>query len=435
MFTTLSLLLLGCKSGPVAISDVTAETATQVVTAINVSWTTDVASSGYVEYGLTEDYGEQTPLTASGTSHTATILMPSDSEVHYRIVVPGEEDSISGDETASTGTLPSNLPLLTVTGDPISDQFLILPVLGSVTAPVILDGSGNIRWYHIDERDLDVYRVLPSVDGQSMLYNAASVSGDPAENSMIVRVALDGSWEETTEIPLLAHDFVEHPDGTLGVMVTEYQEGSDGKEVRGDSIVEVAPDGTMSTIWTSWDCFDPDIDTVDATEDGWTFGNALDYDPQEDVYYQGLRNFSSIARIDRATGACEWVFGSVGATVEPDSGSSTFLHQHQFQVLSDSILVFDNDGGLSTSRAIEFAREDGAAEWEDIWSYQPDPSIYTFVLGDVHRFDDGDTLVTFSVSGQIDRVDATTNEPSWTLNSALGYAFGFNTVQSTPYAQ
>ena len=49
----LSLLLLGCKTGPVAISDITAETSTQVVTAINVSWTTNVESSGYVEYGLT----------------------------------------------------------------------------------------------------------------------------------------------------------------------------------------------------------------------------------------------------------------------------------------------------------------------------------------------------------------------------------------------
>jgi outer membrane protein assembly factor BamB len=311
---------------------------------------------------------------------------------------------------------------------------MILPVLGSVTAPVIVDGSGEIRWYHIDDRGLDVYRALPSVDGKSVLYNAASVSGDPAEDSMIVRVALDGSWEETIEIPLLAHDFVEHPDGTLGVMVTEFREGSDGKEVRGDSIVEIAPDGTMTTVWSAWDCFDPDVEEVDETEDGWTFGNALDYDPDEGVYYQGMRNFSSIARIDPATGTCEWVFGSIGATIEPDSGAATFLHQHQFHVLDDSILIFDNDGALSTSRAIEFAMADGAVEWEDTWSYTPDPSIYTFVLGDVHRFDDGDTLITWSVSGQIDRVSSA-GAVDWQLNSALGYAFGFNTVLSTPYAE
>lgn len=434
MSIALSILLLGCKSGPVAINDVTAETSAQVVTAINVSWTTEEASSGYVEFGLTEDYGEQTPMTASGTSHTATVLMPPDSEVHYRVVIPGEEDSTTSDEVAATGTLPSNLPLLTVTGDAISDQFITLPILGSVTAPVIIDGAGNIRWYHIDDRGLDVYRALPSVDGESVLYNAASVSGDPAADSMIVRVALDGSWEETIEIPLLAHDFVEHPDGTLGVMVTEFREGTDGEEIRGDSIVEVAPDGTMTTVWSAWDCFDPEVDQVDETEEGWTFGNALDYDPDEDVYYQGMRNFSSIAKIDRATGSCEWVFGSIGADIEPASGRATFLHQHQFQVLDDSILIFDNDGGLSTSRAMEFSMEDGAAEWEDIWSYEPDPSIYTFVLGDVHRFDDGDTLITWSVSGQIDRVDSS-GVPNWTLNSALGYAFGFNTVQSTPYAE
>ena len=77
---------------------------------------------------------------------------------------------------------------------------------------------------------------------------------------------------------------------------------------------------------------------------------------------------------------------------------------------------------------------DGAVEWEDTWSYTPDPSIYTFVLGDVHRFDDGDTQITWSVSGQIDRVTSA-GEVKWQLNTALGYAFGFNTVQSTPYAE
>ena len=47
-----------------------------------------------------------------------------------------------------------------------------------------------------------------------MIYNAASVSGDPADDSVLVKVALDGSSEEEIVVPLLAHDFVEHPDGT-----------------------------------------------------------------------------------------------------------------------------------------------------------------------------------------------------------------------------
>ena len=34
---------------------------------------------------------------------------------------------------------------------------------------------------------------------------------------------------------------------------------------------------------------------------GWTFANALDYDPADDAYYLGMRNFSSIARINRQT--------------------------------------------------------------------------------------------------------------------------------------
>jgi hypothetical protein len=62
----------------------------------------------------------------------------------------------------------------------------------------------------------------------------------------------------------------------------------------------------------------------------------------------------------------------------------------------------------------------------------PDPDLYTFVLGDVTRFDDGDTLITWSVLGQIDRV-SDSGSVGWTLNTGIGYIFGFNNVTSTMY--
>ncbi len=54
----------------------------------DIGWTTDEVADGYVEYGMTPDYGSQTSLdTAYTTDHTASLsgLMP-DTVYHYRVV-------------------------------------------------------------------------------------------------------------------------------------------------------------------------------------------------------------------------------------------------------------------------------------------------------------------------------------------------------------
>src|SRR6185436_20956790 len=117
----------------------------------------------------------------------------------------------------------------------------------------------------------------------------------------------------------LAHDFVELGDGTFAAIA--FKEGplpgecnevyakSKKTAVLGNHIVEVAPDGTETEVWDSWDCFDPCVDVDDSLGPGWTFANALDYDEDTDSYLVSLRHLSSIASISRATGECNWIFG------------------------------------------------------------------------------------------------------------------------------
>jgi hypothetical protein len=112
-------------------------------------------------------------------------------------------------DTIHTGPLPVGLPSLRQTGDGY-DGFVIVPILGATTAVVIIDAQGNIVWYHSDARQLDFYRARLSVDGKSVLYNAAKISGEPSPASELVRVSLDGTPLGSIPIPLLAHDFVEH---------------------------------------------------------------------------------------------------------------------------------------------------------------------------------------------------------------------------------
>jgi len=396
------ILLLGCSS----IGEVTATTSEDISTVVTVSWTTDRPTSGSVRY-----LDRETPPTPVGTEHTAYLMAPAEESFDFTVVVDGDESA----HEAETNALPVGLPAFQVTGRG-HKGLMAVPVIGASNAALVLDGEGRIVWYRLEDRDLDVYRARLSVDGTSLLYNAASVSGDPDEDSEIVRVRLDGSKVTPISIPLLAHDFVEHDDGTIAAMVVEYRDG-----LRGDALLEIAPDGTQTEVWSAWDCWEVDA-TLEDADQGWTFANALDIDG--DGYLLSLRNFSSIARIsDRA---CDWVFGDVGATFGPDAGSASFLHQHQFERFDDRLLVFDNEGlAGSRSRVLEYRLDVDAGTAEEVWRYEPDPAQYSFVLGDVARLED-DTLVTWSAQGRIDRVSD--GEPIWTLETPVGSVFGFNTV-------
>lgn len=414
-----------------SISAVTAEVSDHITTVVNVSWETAEETRGQVEFGPTRDLGRSTPLEADAALEHRVPLVGLKAETEYFFRVVLEDGSASDVSSIVTGSLPLDLPILTASGGG-NDLFTLVPLLGTTQAVTMLDPDGEIVWYYRDDRALDFYRARLSVDGKSIVYNAGSVSGDPADNSELVRVSLDGSESSSIPVPLLAHDFVEHPDGTFGAIVVEYRD-FEGMELRGDTIVEIAPDGTQTTVFSVWDCFDPAEVTGDDVMHGWTFANALDYDPEEQAYYLGMRNFSSIAKVDRKSGECEWVLGYYGSTFDFASGSERFLHQHQFEIRGNRALVFDNDGSTGReSRVLEYELDFDAMIATEVWSYVADPIVYTFVLGEPKRLENGDTFVNWSAAGQMERVNAD-GESFWKVNSEAGYVFGFNTLAKTPY--
>lgn len=429
----------GCGDSPDARgpSNVVATVSAEIATVVIVTWKTAVPTTGYAEFGPTAKLGARTPIdVAASTDHTAILLgLTADTPVFYRAVSAegGKAVATSGVASIRTGPLPVGLPALTRTGNGY-DGFVVVPILGATTAVVIINANGDIVWYHSDDRMLDFYRARLSIDGKSLLYNAAQISGEPSAASELVRVSLDGSQSTSIPIPFLAHDFVEHPDGTLGAIAFDDMTDASGNRVRGNKVVEVAPDGSnQRTIWTSWNCFDPVATPGDDPQQGWTFSNALDYDPVEDVYYVGMRNFSSIAKVNRSTGACEWVLGLYGATFTIASGSARFLHEHQFDVVGNHILVMDNDGAPGdVSRVLEYELDFQAMTATEVWSYTANPSVYTFVLGEPIRLPDGGTFVNWSTAGQMERLDAS-GTTVWKLNTDAGFAFAFQTLAASLY--
>jgi Arylsulfotransferase (ASST) len=425
----------GDTANPKRPSHVVAEVSDKIATVVKVRWTTDEAAIGYVEYGPTPKLGLRTPTEVTATvDHAAVLLgLTADTDCYYRAVTSDTASAIPGDiANIRTGVLPVGLPPLTQTGAG-QQGFIVVPILGAKTAVSIINPKGEIVWYWTDARQLDFYRARLSVDGKSLLYNAAKISGTPSDASELVRVALDGSSSSSIPIPYLAHDFVEHPDGTLAAIAVEYRDFN-GAQLRGNKIVEVAPDGSQRTVWSAWDCFDPAVIKGDDPAQGWTFANALDYDPAADVYYLGMRNFSSIARINRQTRACEWVLGLGASTFTFAPGSARFLHEHQFQLRGNHILVMDNDGPAGNeSRVIEYQLDFDQKVATQVWSYSSSPSVYTFVLGEPLRFDDGSTFINWGAAGQMERLDPA-GASVWKLNTGAGYVFGFHTLADNLYS-
>lgn len=431
-----ALLAAACggSSDPDAPFNVVAEVSTTIATVVHVRFSSHEASVGYVEFGPTKALEMKTPIgTTPATEHATSLLgLTADTVIYYRAVITvGGMEHRSGIAQIRTGDLPIGLPVLTRVGDG-HQGFTIMPILGRTTAVTIINAEGKIVWYWTDERELQFYRARLSVDGKSLIYNAANISGAPSEMSELVRVSLDGKSQSSIPVPLLAHDFVEHADGTLAAIVFESRD-FEGAPLLGNKILEIAPDGTQTTVWTSWDCFDPAVDKSDAVAQGWTFANALDYDATADVYYLSMRNFSSIARINRQTRACEWVLGRSGATLTFPAGTPRFLHQHQFQVTGNRIVLMDNEGlGGNQSRVMEYELDLVAKTATQVWSYVTNPSVFTFVLGEPVRFPDGGTFINWSAAGQMQRLDPS-GETVWKLNTAAGFIFGFHTLASSLY--
>jgi hypothetical protein len=422
-------------SDEVGITDIVARIADNIATVVIVEWKTNVPSTCRVEFGEGDNFIYATPMeTVPLDTHRALLLgMPSGTDVQFRIVASnGDTEVVTDPQTVTTGDLPTYLPNLTVEGSG-PDGFTLVPIIGTEgVAVTLIDSKGRIVWYYRDDRDLDIYRVRLSHDKQSLLYNAASVSGSPSENSELMRVSLDGSEVTGIPVPLLAHDFVELEDGTLGAITAEYRTVND-TEIMGNQIVEVSMDGTVTPVWSTWDCFDPAVDQGDTTGNGWTFANALDYDPKEDVYYIGFMNFSSIAKVDRKSGECLWVFGSTAETISFADGAPQFLHQHQFQVLENGILIFDNDGAFGAeSRVVEYAFDFETNTASEVWSYMTDPSLFTFVLGEPIRLANGNTFINWSASGQMNLVTPD-KESLYQLNLPMGDVFGFDTIETSLY--
>ncbi len=412
-------------SASIDVTGLKAEVSTAIATVVTVSFTADVQGALTVAFGVEGALDREAPVVSDGTSHTALLLgLPADTNVSYAVRVDGADGPT---QTVLTGSLPAGVPATTTTGP--RDGF----VLTSRTTDfgdwiLMLNGEGQVVWYHADTGGLSTFRARPSVDGSGIVYSRAIVAGGPSPDSALVRVSWDGETASEIAVPDLAHDFVEVADGTLVSLRYETREG-----IEGNDLVSVSATGEATQIWSAWDCWDPAIHIGDDPDHGWTHANALDLDEATGLYLVGLRNFATISAVDASARSCAWGFGGVGGTVDVEGAA--FLHQHQFEWAGDRMLVFDNDGAPGTvSRTIEYSFDVAAGTATEVGVRRATPDLYSFIMGDVLPTESGGTVALWSVPGVIIDFDAAGAE-TWRLTFTDKGPLGFMTLLDTPYEQ
>lgn len=398
---------------------------TSVQTVIRAKWTTEGPTTGYVRFGEDTTWRLATPVeTTAATEHEVLLVgVGADTEIYAQVVVvDGDAELTSEEQAITTGPLPPEIPEVSLTGEVQSwvGNYLIIPYQGTSLGVIVVDSRGVIVWYDTVDPGFNFMSALFSNDGERMVYCLAGPQ-DFLESGSVGWVTLDGETRTSALWPYLDHDFTELPDTTIaGITVTA---GADGIG-KADNIVELAPDGTFTTIWSAWD--DPWLLSVaDLGLSNWSHANALDYDPVEDAYYISSKELGTITKVDRATGESIWHLNGAGNEFTFPEGASIVQMQHQFQVIDGGIVIFDN-GELERgySQAVEYVLDQDARTAEPIWEQKHDPPIAVYAKGDVERYSDGATRIVWSSAGEIQDISPE-HEIIWQLNTELGYAIMF----------
>jgi hypothetical protein len=114
--------------------------------------------------------------------------------------------------------------------------------------------------------------------------------------------------------------------------------------VIGDTVVEVAEDGTITEVWNAFDDWEPDCHNAmgiltDVVGNDWTHINAIDYDAENDDWVLSFYWFGQLAVIDRATRAPVYRIGDFdGADCRIE-----LARQHGAEFTDVGLALFDNN--------------------------------------------------------------------------------------------
>ena len=385
-------------SVPASFQDVSHEMSKDIGAVAIVTFSAAGSGAGVVRFGPEGDAGQVVAASDLGGGRWRAVLVgvPAGAAGWYTVGLGDTFDATR--HTYTAGPAPGWVTA-EHEGTAQNEGFLVLAFTGETRGAAIFTTDGEPVWWWASDGEL-LIRAALSPARDAVWFNRFTIepAASDRDQGAIVKVALDGSSEEILSLPKSHHDFVVRDDGALVLPVLEDRE-IDGTIVRGDTLVEIAPDGSERTIWSAWDAL-PYGGESGFPEGWWTMLNHIQHAAADDDYVFSLKNISSLARVDGGSGATEWVIGGTHETLVPDV---RFSKQHGLHVVdSRHLWVFDNDGGPDFSRVLQFELDPDAGTATVVESYSDE--LTSFVMGDVLQHDDGNVTIAWSTACTIDEV-------------------------------
>jgi len=402
-----------------------------------IEWTASVPVTGaWIDFGRDpENYEFQAPVDDPASDQHRTLLLgmkPATTYSFQIVVERGGERCTSDVERITTGPLRNGLATVVVDtprpeeafgGFTIACQFMppgptSLGDPGSFGWAFIFDGDGDIVWWHRGRATQGCSRARMSYDGKYLWTGNTNVGA--TAGGTLARVQMDGTGEESFDIPLRHHDFAILPDESVAYIEYADENLASIPPVLGnegcDLIKELDPEtGVSTTIY--------EVASASPTQGGNCHSNAINWWPDEELYTVSVLYWNSILAFDRS-GSLAWVFGGEMS----DFGGVQWDRQHQHHLFDDHLLLFNNHDDDGNSAALEYQLGEDSAEL--VFSYSGGVSSQTF--GDVQRLPNGNTLVTFSNAGVIQEVNSSGQLVQEIRSGLVGYTVRRRSLYGPP---
>jgi len=417
----------------------------EMATVATVTWSSVEATTDHVIFGFPNAMSMATPDELVPTTNHQVLLLglKQSGEYAYQVVSRSSNGNFcSAVKTFGTGRLSEVLPELTLSiNDPLLSVGGYTMVSfnggGDTDIATIIDPDGNIVWAYNTQSNF-VPRVRLSLDHKAILYN-------DIENTTINRITLDGLKATNVSFPKMHHDFVETENGSyavLGVDIHTFTTNEGDQDFCGDTITELAADGTVREIWNIFDWFEPDpimsYPTVlcfgDISVKEWSHANSLWYEATENAYYITFRNIDKACKIDRGTGQLLWCVGGEDSNFTSIGEDNILDYPHSVLPVDGGLLVFEFldelAGGCSAGTMISLDFDSWTAQ--ETWTYGTETCISNMFFGNIEPLVNSNRMLVLGPLGQIDEVTPK-KETVWRINAPLGFTFAFGNHYNSLY--
>ena len=298
--------------------------------------------------------------------------------------------------------------------------------MGAGGALFIMDRSGRLVWtLDLPEEKVSL-QVRPGRADGPIIYNLLSPDHSVDEGTVEV-VGFDGVSISSRRTLWGHHAFDEHDDGTIGWPMVDlrYSEVHE-TDIVGDSIMEMDPDGTERTLWSSWDWIEPEQNSywsggfypqgID-----WTHANAIDYVEANDSYLLSMAHLDTVVEVSRE-GNLIASYGVEEGSYSFDAITSSFRFQHGVHMTDEGTLLMTSKAPPKGTAAREYSIDRDEEMLTLIWEYSTQ-ELQATTLGEAHRLSNGNTLVNFG-SAAVLREVTPDGEIVWEATAAEGQNFG-----------